>query len=482
MPLSVHKITARQLQAIADGSSTATDLDILLASQRSKCLAMLALIARMATAARHPQAALAAEGWQLLTRVQRQAPNVVEDLLCYPALGTWATETVLGLNSRSVTGAPPGRLALFAAAAAIRSGLPCVIELPPSFCSETTLNLPTLGNVLLPGELRDETVVVRSLGATTEIAGRCAKVTLPARLDVGAPGWHPVSMVSAGEGETRIRLVLDDVDPYRFAGFDVPLERLTAPRQRDWRRRIAGGWRLLVRHHQKTAAEVRYLISAVTPLMGAGDAMRSITSRHSFGTVALSLPKDDVAMALTLSHEVQHAKLSALMDLLPMVTEPTTALYYAPWRPDPRPLASLLQGMYAHLEVARFWRRHREVTREPAEMHYANIEYARWRKACAQVAEVLCAQPQLTRSGSLFVAGMTNVLRSWRHDYVPTEAQAEADRAISIHRRWSAPASAGKPGPGVSTDPHASAPSGAGRCRAQSWPEAVKTSDGGRQS
>lgn len=437
MPLSVYKITAQQLQAIADGSSTADDRDILLSSQRSKCLTMLALVARMATAARHPEAAHAAEGWRLLTRVQRLVPGAVEGLLSYPAIGAWATAAVLGLGSRSAPGASPGRLALVAAAAAIRGGLPCVIELPPSACAGAVLNLPSLGSLLLPSQFQDEAVILRCLGVRTEIAGRHAKVPLPVRLDADAPNWHPVSTVTAGEGGTRIQLLLDDVDPYRLIGMDLQLERLTAAGRDAWERRLVGGWRLLTRDHRQTAEDVRALTSAITPLCGVGGTLQSITSRRAFGAVALSLPADDVAMALTLSHEVQHAKLSALMDLVPMVTEPAPELYYAPWRADPRPLASLIQGMYAHLEVARFWRRHREVTREPAEMHYAHVEYARWRKACSQVAEVLCGQPRLTRCGVIFVAGMTNVLRGWSRDYVPAEAQADADQAVSNHRmQW----------------------------------------------
>jgi HEXXH motif-containing protein len=163
--------------------------------------------------------------------------------------------------------------------------------------------------------------------------------------------------------------------------------------------------------------------------------IRSITTRQVFGSIGLSLPDDDVTMALTLSHEVQHAKLAALMDLLPMVTEPAPDLYYAPWRSDPRPLASLLQGMYAHLGVARFWKRHREVTLEPDDVHHAHVEFARWRNACSQVAKVVSGRPELTRCGSAFVDGMVRVLREWRDEYVPPEAQAQADDAISEHRR-----------------------------------------------
>jgi HEXXH motif-containing protein len=435
MSVNVHKITARQVRAIADGSSTAVDLELLLASQRSKCRALLALVARMATAARHPEALHTEAAWRLLTQVQRLAPGPVEGLLSYPAVAAWATETVLGLSSRSTAGPSPGQLALVAAAAAIRAGVPCAIDLPPSASIGATLNLPSLGSLVLPNQLTGEAISLRCLGRTTEIAGRRAKVDLPVQLDASAPGWQPVSTVIAGEGALRISLLLDDVGPYRVRAGNVELDRLTGPERDAWRRRLAGGWRLLAADHRKAAEDIRLLISAITPLSRAAGASQSITSRRAFGVVGLSLPEDDITMALTLSHEVQHAKLAALMDLLPLVTEPAPELHYAPWRADPRPLANLLQGMYAHLAVARFWRRHREMAREPAEVHYSHAEYARWRKACTQVAETLYMQPQLTRFGVIFVDGMTSVLHSWRHDYVPADAQNKAERTVSNHRR-----------------------------------------------
>lgn len=435
MVLSAHTITARQVTAIADGTSTAADLGILVAGQRSKCLAMLALVVRMAADTRHPEAAAAASGWRLLAWVQRQAPQAVEDLLRYPAVGAWATMSVLTLGSPSRDSAPVGGLALIAVAAAIRGGVPCVVELPQSLCAGPALHLPSLGSVVLPGLLRGKAAVLRHQPGATEITGEHAKVVLPRRLETGTPNWRALTGVTVGSGGTPLRLVIDDADPCRLAGYDGQLGRLTAGQPDEWRRRISGGWRVLARHHPHTAADVLSLIRAITPLSGAGGAERSITTRHVFGGIGLSLPDDDVTMALTLSHEVQHVKLAALMDLLPIVSEPAPGLYYAPWRPDPRPLASLLHGMYAHLGVARFWRRHREVALEPAEVHHAYVEFARWRNACTQVARVVSARPELTRCGAAFVEGIAHVLRGWRHEYVPPEAQVQANQAVSEHRR-----------------------------------------------
>ena len=60
-------------------------------------------------------------------------------------------------------------------------------------------------------------------------------------------------------------------------------------------------------------------------------------------------------LASVLVHECQHAKLNAVLDLIPL-SRPDQARYYAPWREDPRPLGGLLHGAYAYLGVSDFWR------------------------------------------------------------------------------------------------------------------------------
>lgn len=437
MRLSVHTVTAPQVQALAAGTSAAAVLDILRVSQRSKCLIMLALVARMAAEVRHPEAHAAIAGWRLLQQVQRRAPGAVEDLLRYPAVGGWAADCMLAFESRSHPGMSPGRLALVAAAAAIRGGVPCVVELPPSACAGAAIHLPSLGSVTVPGQLRGDPMVLRHSQSGTELAGPRASVALPRNLEDDDSCWRALQRVTVGSGPTRLRLVIDDADPYRLVGYGAPPELLTARMREEWRRRLSGGWHILAHDHQRTAAEVVSMVSGVVPLSSTSGAMSSVTTRHAFGSIGLSLPADDVSMALTLSHEVQHAKLAALMDLLPMVTEPVPDLFYAPWRPDPRPLAGLLQGIYAHLGVARFWRRHREVTLDPAEVLHAQVEFARWRIACTQVVNVITARPELTRCGYVFVDGMAHVLRGWQQDYVPPDAQAQADHAVRVHReQW----------------------------------------------
>lgn len=439
MATRFHSVTSQQVRALAEGTSTRADLALLTAGEVSKCLTMLALIVRDAEASRHPEASAAVAAWRLLIQVQREAPEAVAELLRYPSVGAWATRLTIDDGPVRSLDASPGQLALIAAAAAIRSGVSCTVSLPPSALDSETLHLPSLGTAVLPWDPRQPEVTVRHHADGTELSRRQGRLVLPRRLDIDAPGWRALPTVRAEAGGHLMRVVIDDADPHRLPGRVRPADHLSPAIRDEWRRRIAGGWHVLARYHQRTAAEVSLIIRTVVPLATREGDMRSVTSRRVFGSIGLSLPNDDVLMALTLAHEVQHAKLSALMDLLPLVTGPDTDSYYAPWRPDPRPLASLLQGMYAHLEVGRFWRCRRAVVSGAVETWHADVEFVKWRNACAQVADSLRGHPELTACGSVFVDGMINVLRSWQNDSIPAEAMAQADREMSEHRKkWDA--------------------------------------------
>jgi HEXXH motif-containing protein len=438
MAARFHTVTSDQVRALGEGTNTEADLALLTSGELSKCLAMLILIVRDAEAARHPEASAAAASWRLLARVQRKAPSALAELVRYPSVGAWATE----MTTREDGPGPrvsPGQLTLIAAAAAIRGRVSCTVALPPSAHDSTVIHLPSLGTAVLPWDSRREETTLRHHDGVTEISGPHGRLQLPSQLDSDAPGWHGLRTVRAADAGQLLRLVIDDADPFRLPGDLRPAGRLSPALREEWHRRIVGGWRVLANGHQRTAAQVASIIRSAVPLAMRDGDMRSVTSRRVFGSFGLSLPDDDVQMALTLAHEVQHAKLSALMDLVPLVTEPITGGFYAPWRPDPRPLASLLQGMYAHVEVARFWRQQRLAATGMAERWHANVEFARWRNACTQVADLLRGRPELTGCGAVFVDGMISALRAWQNDSIPPAAAAQADRLISDHKReWDA--------------------------------------------
>jgi uncharacterized protein len=203
-----------------------------------------------------------------------------------------------------------------------------------------------------------------------------------------------------------------------------------------WRATFQDAWALLVRHHWTTADEIGAAIRVLTPLAWSPSGQVSASSRETYGCVALSTPPDARTFAVTVAHEVQHAKLAAVLDIVRLVRDDDGSRHYAPWRDDPRPLSGLLQGAYAHLGVAGFWRRQRRHENDGGELH-AQEEFARWRAAANMVVDTLAASGRLTPAGKIFVAGMAETLRAWSRETVPMAALMIARRKAERHRsRW----------------------------------------------
>ncbi|WP_345385309.1 aKG-HExxH-type peptide beta-hydroxylase [Nonomuraea salmonea] len=106
---------------------------------------------------------------------------------------------------------------------------------------------------------------------------------------------------------------------------------------------------VLKARHPGVARALEGITKVVVPIAPPEAGTRSATARTAYGSVAMSWPHDARSAALTLAHEVQHAKLTMLMDLFDLVRPGARGHYYAPWRDDPRPAAALLQGAYAHM-------------------------------------------------------------------------------------------------------------------------------------
>ena len=241
--------------------------------------------------------------------------------------------------------------------------------------------------------------------------------------------------VEAGGRRLDMRIIAADADDYLTVG--RPDRELTGDpaRLRLWRARIGAGWRRLVRHHREVADEVAATMSVLVPEMRTGPGHSSATLRHGFGLLVMSPPEDARSAAATLAHEVQHAKLSVVMDLFPLVRPEVDARFYAPWRADPRPAAALLHGAYAHLGVAGFWRRELRAEPDHAARAEAEVEFVRWHTATARATADLLAADVLSPIGRRFVALMSERLDQWRIEPVTPASRTEAARRGNAHRR-----------------------------------------------
>ena len=420
-----HRISPTTFAALAAGHGGAEAVEQLVAIQYSRHVLLIYGVADDAARTHHPRADGIRVAFDLLADIQSATPEAVDAVLRQPSVGAWALHVLTG-------DADPAGLAGVTAAAAIRGRRPCTIDVP---VTGGRLTLPSLGQAVLPGGAGTARVEVSGHG-TVIIAADSERIELPPDPHRDAPGWMALRRLTTEEdGQNAFALLVDDLDPYRLPGAYVR-GRLTGEEISSWQAILRDAWRLLQRHHWTTAAEIRTAIRVLTPLQPSADDHVSATSPHAFGSTALSEPGDGLTLAGTLAHEVQHAKLSALLSAVPLIRDGDTRLFYAPWRDDPRPLDGLLQGAYAYLGVSGFWRRQRYAeTGETALL--AHAEFARWREAAYQVSTMLLDSGGLTPAGETFVTGMCRTLRAWRDEEVPAAAAGLARDSAQRHRaRW----------------------------------------------
>ncbi|HUY50750.1 MAG TPA: HEXXH motif domain-containing protein [Streptosporangiaceae bacterium] len=441
MRLRPHQVSSEMLAALAVGGGGADAVRPLVAAQYSKHVLLVWGVMDAARAADHAQAKLACRSYELLADIQQRAPDAVEAVLRHPSVGGWGERTLRALRALPGGGPPPGdgrlaagepaQLAALAAAAAIRAGQPCCIEVP---VRRGAIMLPSLGQVVLPPGLPPDCMA--NLRCTPDgarvIAGRHL-VMIPRDARADMPGWRGLRLIRAAAGGMAIRLVIDDLDPSRMPTATDLGGRLDPAEADRWQTALHDAWALLVSQPGTTAEEIQTAIQVLTPLAAPARGQLSASSREVFGCAALSPPADGPALAVTLAHEVQHAKLAALLDLVTLTLPDDGQRYYAPWRDDSRPIAGLLHGTYAYLGVSGFWRWQRQHEDGEAATR-AHTEFARWRDAATMATETLLASTRLTEAGAAFVSGMRSTLRAWADDKVPATAARRARRENEQHR------------------------------------------------
>ncbi|QFY05564.1 HEXXH motif domain-containing protein [Nonomuraea phyllanthi] len=430
MNLRWHRMSDEVFATLAAGGGGADAVRRLAAVERSKHLLLLRGVVESARTAGHPDAGRAADAYDRLATLQDDAPEAVEYVLRYPAVGAWLRTTLLDLDlyhDRDPARARPGHLAAVTAAAAIRARVPFSIDVPASGGS---LSLPSLGVALVP----DGTATVRSAGRGAEISVRDVRVAIPSDHTRDAPGWRGVRRLTVSANGRTLDLVVDDVDPYRMPA-DVA-DRLPEGELRSWRPALEEAWGILTAHHPTTAEEIEEAHRVLTPLRRPADRQVSGTASETFGTIGLSGSSDGLTLAATLAHEVQHAKLGALLDLVRLIEPDDGRRFYAPWREDPRPADGLLQGAYAYLGVSGFWRRQR-IREQGDRALLAHSEFARWRAGARRAVDTLMASGLLTPAGKHFAATMRRVLAAWQAEQVSPAAAATAREENERHlARW----------------------------------------------
>lgn len=331
MKLESPPVPEKTLAVLADGGGGREAMEKLGALQYGKTRGLVRGVVAEASARGHARAGLVTRAYRLLAELEGHAPAAVDRVLRYPAVGAWAWYAYRSLAAAENT-VDPGRPANVALAAAIRARRGCRIPVP---ASDGVIMIPSLGEIRVPAGRDVVEAAVRADGAGVELTVGGEPFGIGP--DGDRPGWrvlHTLDVTAA------FGLVLDDLDPYRWPRRQVLEPRFTPERRDRWRSHLRDAWRVLAAHHPQVAEEIAAGIRVLTPIRGPRHGQDSATSRETFGTVALSDPPDGLWLAVTLAHEVQHAKLTALTDVVELFRPGDwPARHYAPWRDIPgRPM------------------------------------------------------------------------------------------------------------------------------------------------
>ncbi|RKS79844.1 HEXXH motif-containing protein [Actinomadura pelletieri DSM 43383] len=425
MDVFYHRPPAHLLRELARGAGGIPATRMLDDIQTSRHLLLVRAVAEQARSSGDPGTAdRVRHAYRMLADLDAAHPEEARRVLRHPAVGAWAARSIRDARRGGSAGALE-QLATVAAATAIRAGHDATVTVP---VRGTTVMLPSLGAAVLDRPAMSATVRVADGRAVVEAPGTRVEVPADARTD--APGWLGLRRVSVSSAGLSLDVLIDDLDPYRLPGGALR-DRLPGSELRCWAEDLSAAWHHLVGRHRAVAEEVSVVVRVVTPLADPGTGRTSASSRAAHGTIGFSATSDARALALVLAHETQHIKLAALLEAVPMIRPGHDRLYYAPWRNDPRPVYGLLQGTYAHLGVAAFWRRERGWT--PGDMH-AHTEFERWRAAALWACDSLLRGDGLTPAGVDFVHGMAGTLRRWAREPVPAKAMRSASRKAARHR------------------------------------------------
>ena len=423
MKLRYHSIPRDVFDALAAGGGGPEAISVLAAAEQSKHDILLRSVLAAARAADGTQARYASVGWEVLTEVRRRDRAVADRVMRYPAVGAWAVSALRALDAGAKWSEDaPARLAAVGAAAAVRSGLDAEVPVLPV---AGVVSLPSLGVARVDAD----SAVIHSHPERAEVRWAHGQVEI---LPGGQPdeaGWLGIRGCHTG----NLKAVIEDLDPFRMPAAVTGLApRLTAGEARDWQRALQQGWEVLAAGHPAIAAEAAAAISVIVPLSRSVHGHLSSSSPDTFGAVAMSEPPDPETCASTLTHELQHVKLCAVLDIVKLTAPDDGRRYYAPWRDDPRPIAGLLQGAYAHVGVSEFWRRRRHLAAGVAQLR-AEGQFALWRAETTRVIDTLLSSDRLTTSGTDFVRRMSQTASSWMSERVSPQARAFARSEAENH-------------------------------------------------
>ncbi|MFC4071856.1 HEXXH motif domain-containing protein [Actinoplanes subglobosus] len=416
--MEYHRITDGRFADLASGLGGPAAVDDLAGARHSKNLLLLGYVVE---AWRGDEARQVTD---VLIAADRHRPEAIAEVISDPFVGAWLAATarrIRGLESSDIPlDDDLAQLGALAAAAAVRAGIDAETH---TRTRGGVVTLPTIGTAR-PGA--DGAAVVRVSG------DRIAVTTGGVTVGSGDQDWQPVRLLTARRDDLAVAVPLEDANPYRGCYHAPPAERLGTSDVRRWQELFTAAWELLAALLPERATELATGLRAVVPLVteDVGEA-RSGTARDAFGAVGTTLPRSGADFVVTLVHEFQHSKLSALLDLMSLHVPGGPERHFAPWREDPRPTGGLVQGVYAFLGVADTWRALRAVSGLERE---ATREFAFARLQLDVGLRALEQSRELTARGREFVGHLRAPVDRLMGEAVPAAVAAEAAELLAQRR------------------------------------------------
>jgi uncharacterized protein len=396
------------LDEIGSGYGSATTLEHLAASQLAITRGLVVAVGHALAAERGSIAVRwAQDGWDLLRRLDSDAPQAVHAVLSHPYVRAWAVRCLSRASSESPAD-DMAHLACLAAAAAIRAGVTAAVTVP---VRDGIISLPTLGRFVLDAQATASGAVSAAVSTMADrFAVRVGRTTETVVLGDNATqpeGWQPVRRVER-EG---LAIAIEDTDPYRDCHGWPVADRLAPPQVRDWESSIVDAWVQLGMQVPAYLPGLRTGLRVITPLRADSTGRLRSAARHAFGAVGTAAAARDGALAVLLVHEFQHVKLGAVLDVCDLVDPAYRQVLTVPWRTDPRPGDAVLQETYAHLAAAAVWRARAAL---PGSHRLAAVEhYRRYRTWTAGAIDSLRRTRALTPTGERFVDRMSQTVEGW---------------------------------------------------------------------
>lgn len=439
--LNNHQFPAVHFDRFAEGGGESEAISLLLAAEWSRRLLLVREL--LSQAGRRPEIMgvlpSADEAWQALVRFDddpRVSP-ALRSVMMHPQFGTWVARTLRLVARQTMDDAPiwveAGQIHAAIFAAAMRAGVNFSSRLP---VRRGYVLLPTLGvaRVTVADEWAVAEAETRDGSAWLSVGG--VRHVLPPTITAESAGWWPLRRLRVGSDGPALEAWLDDIDFYRDLADPVPPNRLNPAELGQWKNLFDDAWQTLARVVPESAAAMATGLSSIVPLPSDGSSeTRSASTGEAFGAALISLPLDSLTLAVSLVHEFQHIKLGGVLHLTTLYGSEngSAGLVYAPWRDDPRPLPGLLQGAYAFLGIAEFWRRYRQFC-APDELPLAEFEFAYSRRQAWAGLRTIVRSSWLTGLGRRFATGMGRTLRCQLAEPVSTEASRAAWGAAAEHR------------------------------------------------